>query len=213
MKQKNGQPTASKQRKPQQQRSKARTEAILNAAKELIQEKGSSRLKIQEIASRAGITAGSMYQYFPNKEAIILTLLEQYMEQIDVIFANIITEVGSIADLVEMLDNLHSQYYELFKNNPIYQDITASWAADKTISQRDIEDSLSNANKIFEVAKHLFPQERHQELQQVLLLMMHTAPNIIRLAINLKDDETEAMIATSKKLLLGSVVHLSDASL
>ena len=46
-------------RVPRQQRSRDRVEAILEAARALIGEKGSAGLKIQEIAERAKITAGS----------------------------------------------------------------------------------------------------------------------------------------------------------
>lgn len=63
-------------RRPSQARSKKRYDAILSAAKTLISEKGSAQLKIQEIASLAGVTPASIYQYFTSKNAITLALAQ-----------------------------------------------------------------------------------------------------------------------------------------
>lgn len=70
------------QRTPIQNRSKKKVQQILDATVEIIAEKGSAGLSITWIAKRAGVTAGSMYQYFPNKDAIVYALAEFYLEEI-----------------------------------------------------------------------------------------------------------------------------------
>ena len=68
-------------RQPAQERSRKRVDAILQAAKELISEKGSAQLKIHEIAERADVTPASIYQYFPSKNSISHALAERSFGQ------------------------------------------------------------------------------------------------------------------------------------
>ncbi len=52
-----------------------RTRALLEAALELFLERGLEAVPIDEIASRAGMAKGNFYRYFPNKEALVETLM------------------------------------------------------------------------------------------------------------------------------------------
>lgn len=78
-------------RAPRQQRSKAKVEAIL-AAVEAIAAEDPGDLTTSSIAKRAGISVGSLYQYFENREDIVDRLLANYRQElndlIDKTFAN-----------------------------------------------------------------------------------------------------------------------------
>ena len=107
-------------RAPQQERSKNRYDAILNATKELILEKGSAQLKIQEIAKRAGNTTGAIYRYFPNKHAIIEALLEQYFATFDSILAADLLEINTLDEMVTILQMSFDKVYELHQQEPVF---------------------------------------------------------------------------------------------
>jgi len=62
---------------PRQERAGATFEAILEAAARILSEQGPRRLTTNRIARRAGVSVGSLYQYFPNKHAIVRALLER----------------------------------------------------------------------------------------------------------------------------------------
>src|SRR5689334_8968466 len=63
---------------PTQQRSRERFERILQCAAEVMAEKGSEAFRMSDIVERTGVAFGSLYQYFPDKTAIIGTLAERY---------------------------------------------------------------------------------------------------------------------------------------
>jgi AcrR family transcriptional regulator len=61
-------------RRPVQRRGIARFEAILGAARLLLASEGVEGFTIEDVAATAGIAVGSVYQYFPNKFAIVAEL-------------------------------------------------------------------------------------------------------------------------------------------
>lgn len=65
---------------PAQERAIARVEQILQAAAQLLVEQGVAAVTTARIAERAGVPIGSVYQYFPNKQAIFLALHENSLE-------------------------------------------------------------------------------------------------------------------------------------
>lgn len=61
-------------RKPSQARSKLLVDAIVQSCHKILMEEGVQHLTTNRIAEVAGVTIGSLYQYFPNKEAILANL-------------------------------------------------------------------------------------------------------------------------------------------
>jgi AcrR family transcriptional regulator len=68
-------------RRPRQSRSLQRVTQVLNAAAELFSEIGYEATTTNAIATRAGIPIGSLYQFFPNKEAIAEALSKRYVTE------------------------------------------------------------------------------------------------------------------------------------
>ena len=64
---------------PQQIRSMATVQAIYEATIQVLLKSGQDRLTTVHVAERAGVSVGTLYQYFPNKEALLLALLERHM--------------------------------------------------------------------------------------------------------------------------------------
>jgi AcrR family transcriptional regulator len=66
-------------KRPRQQRARATWEAVLDAAAQLFEAAGYQAATTNAIAARAGVSIGSLYQYFPNKDAILLALAERHL--------------------------------------------------------------------------------------------------------------------------------------
>lgn len=69
-------------KKPQQQRAKLIVDHILQAAQICIVEQGLMQITTPKIAEKAGVSVGSLYQYFENKEEIIQELLRRKSENL-----------------------------------------------------------------------------------------------------------------------------------
>jgi AcrR family transcriptional regulator len=68
-------------RAPQRQRGRLRVAAILEAGAAAFRDKGYEAVTMTEIAARSGTTFGSLYRFFPSKEALANALLAQYAER------------------------------------------------------------------------------------------------------------------------------------
>src|ERR1700691_1057393 len=64
---------------PKRQRGKQRVGALLAAGAAVFAEKGFAAATMTEIAARAGAPIGSLYQFFPSKEALADTLVQSYL--------------------------------------------------------------------------------------------------------------------------------------
>lgn len=68
-------------KRPRQARSQATFEAIVEATARILAEDGERALTTNRIAERAGVSIGSLYQYFPDRKAIVRALLERVVAQ------------------------------------------------------------------------------------------------------------------------------------
>jgi AcrR family transcriptional regulator len=64
----------SSRKTPQQARSNELVVAVLDAAVQVLEKEGAQRFTMARVAERAGVSVGSLYQYFPNKAAILFRL-------------------------------------------------------------------------------------------------------------------------------------------
>lgn len=64
---------------PQQKRSVATVQAIYDATIQVLLKDGADRLTTVHVSQRAGVSVGTLYQYFPNKQALLFAVLERHM--------------------------------------------------------------------------------------------------------------------------------------
>jgi AcrR family transcriptional regulator len=68
-------------RQPRQERAKQTVEAVLDAVARVVKRDGIDELTTNRIAQLAGVSIGSLYQYFPDKRAILLAVRDRHVEQ------------------------------------------------------------------------------------------------------------------------------------
>lgn len=68
-------------RTPNQERARASVDAVIEAAAQILVEEGYDRLSTNHVARRAGVSVGTLYQYFSGKEAIVEAIVARIAEE------------------------------------------------------------------------------------------------------------------------------------
>jgi AcrR family transcriptional regulator len=104
-----------KQRKTARQaRSEATIAAIVEASAQIIEQKGLDGFNTNAVAERAGVSIGSLYQYFPNKDAIMAALIRRTQQERVLALNDILArDHASLANLVRaVVAGINKQHRE-----------------------------------------------------------------------------------------------------
>lgn len=74
---------ANPRKRPEQDRSRATVEAIVEAAAHILVKHGYDAFTTNRVAERAGVSIGSLYQYFPHKDALLSELQRRHVAEIE----------------------------------------------------------------------------------------------------------------------------------
>ncbi len=102
---------------PVQARSTASVDAILEATVQVLLAVGKERLTTTRVATRAGVSVGTLYQYFPNKSALLQAALRRHFDQVrEAIETTCLARRG--ASLTEMATALATAYMQAKMHDP-----------------------------------------------------------------------------------------------
>jgi AcrR family transcriptional regulator len=134
-----------RRRSPRQERSRATHEAIVEAAARLFAESGLAATTTARIARVAGVSPGSMYHYFPSKEALVAAVFERESSRHLAAFAELAEHQGTedpralIRAFVSWsLDDYEANralYRVLFQELPVVGGLRATQAVDHAAAQ------------------------------------------------------------------------------
>ncbi|KXF75332.1 TetR family transcriptional regulator [Paramesorhizobium deserti] len=199
---------AAARKQPTQQRSRERVERMLEAAAALIAEKGSDALKMGEVAERAGVPIGSLYQFFPDKSAIILTLAERYNALSRECIGEGLADVRDMAGLERAFTELVDTYYEMFLAEPVMRDIWSGTQADKALRENELADSRIIGGMLADVLMRLHREGDREEIATTAFLIMSLGEATMRLAISVTREEGQAIVDAYKRMVLREMLAL-----
>jgi AcrR family transcriptional regulator len=121
--------TAEPRKRPRQTRSTETVDRILTAAARIFDERGYRATTTNHVAAEAGVSIGSLYQYFPNKDALLVALAEQHLSDAAVRFGGHLTRlreeqpglsatVRSLVELTVALNDTSRLHAILFSDCP-----------------------------------------------------------------------------------------------
>ncbi|PBB19119.1 TetR/AcrR family transcriptional regulator [Mesorhizobium sp. WSM4313] len=197
---------AAPRRSPSQQRSRERVERILSAASTLIAEQGSDAMRMGEVAERAGVSIGSLYQFFPDKRAIVWALAERYTAGSQACISAALKDVSDAEGLRRSFSELVDIYYRLFLAEPVMRDIWSGTQADKALRELELADSRANADFLLAVLKRIRPDADPIELETAAFLVWQMGEAAVRLAISVERDEGDRLVEAYKRMALRELV-------
>ncbi len=108
--QKRSQSTLEQRKSPVQARSTASVDAILKATIQVLLKAGKERLTTTRVAARAGVSVGTLYQYFPNKSALLRAALQRHMDEVELALETVCREQAG-SSLEQMATALVTSFF------------------------------------------------------------------------------------------------------
>ncbi len=169
---------------PAQKRSKDKVDRILDAARSLIVETGSASLKMTEVAKRAGVAIGTLYQFFPAASGLVEKLYAVEMESIDASCRAVWDKAGNWEELITGVEDLLQVQFVTVQKNPALMVLLGASGLHADIQKADFENTKQNAEaltaKILELSGRSVDRV---QIETLSMLICHLWSGVIRLAI------------------------------
>ncbi len=186
-------------RQPVQQRSAQRVERMLNATAELLDEVGYEALTTTLIARRAGVAVGSLYQFFPDKRAVVQALTQRNLERF-------ITAVNDRLDTLgpghwwDVVDSLLDIYLRMHREVPGFSQVHFG----DVVDLRLLDDRRTNNTVVTDALAALVTRHVSLSAEEVTLpisVAVEAADGLLNLAFRRDPDGDPEVIAETKELI------------
>ncbi len=196
-------------RRPQQERSKTRVEAILDVALELVVEQGSEALAMREVARRAGIQISSVYAYFPSKAAIIRELAKRNLERVRELLqgevAQLLAEHDGRPSVAQAVNRVVDAYFAHYRDQPAAVAVWAGAQGDHGLRELDAEDNRRTAEFLVPALTQILSLPSSDGVFALALLLTDVTGAAARLALSVESPLRERLIDHHKVMLMATL--------
>lgn len=190
-------------RKPRQARSQERVNRILDVAEELFIAQGCNATTTNAIATRAQVPIGSLYQFFPDKTAIIQALAMRYEEHLHQQLSILDNPVLAKLPLSVMVDQLIDITDQFFSENPGYYAIYME--VQGTVPEIQAVGDAADAQLIQDFASLLAQREAGLELadyEAIAFVLVKTIGTLMWLSLSQEQPFRQRIVAEVKRFTL-----------
>jgi AcrR family transcriptional regulator len=175
---------------------------ILHAAAELFAEAGYESATTNAIAARAEISIGSLYQYFPDKDAILQALADRYLEQLRMLYDGIVTEDVVYLPLPVLIDRLVDSFADFHLACPACKHILlgSDVSADIAAASAEMEQETTERFKRLLQLKAADMDDNQARL--LAMVCKAVAKAMLPLLAAAADGESQAQVRAELKRLL-----------
>lgn len=198
-------PRAGYRRKPQQDRSVQRVETILHAAESLIGMHGMAGLKMTEIAREAHVPVGSLYQYFPDRGAIVAALFERMAEGVHTQLEGAFEGVSTIEEASDRIEGIIDWYYSEYREHPTLRQILSSTESDPELMRLNVADSKRVGDTIHAAIGHLLPSNTGIDMEARTFLFCHLVGNLVLMSLITEPVMAERLLREWKLIIRASL--------
>jgi AcrR family transcriptional regulator len=89
-------PLTKPRKQASQERSRATVDALIEATARILVREGFDKASTNRIAEKAGVSVGSLYQYFPGKEALVAAVMERHDQELRQVVRGVLAEVAEL---------------------------------------------------------------------------------------------------------------------
>jgi AcrR family transcriptional regulator len=187
-------------RAPMQERSAARVQRMLDACAAIVEELGYEGLTTTLLAERAGVAIGSVYQFFPDKRAVVQALtqrnLDTYLSKLGQKLAD-----GSFSRWQEIVDAAIDEYIEMHRAAPGFRVLHFGDIVDRHLLESDRDNDSVIARSLGQVLVEYGNIRPGPQLDLAMLIAVTTGDALIKLAFR-RDPDGDPKILAQAKLLI-----------
>lgn len=188
-------------KRPVQERSRRRFEAMLDAAAALFAEQGVDAVTMEAIAARAGTSIGSLYQYFPDKDALFVALSERVLERsrtaFDVLVSVLETERPAWHELLErMVDG-----YAAMLADPSLQAVWMNIQRYGEMVEADVALHEEIIDRTTEILAGYLPGADEPQRRRIATMVVDVVGGVLFMASRRGPERAAEMLAEVKVLL------------
>ncbi len=191
-------------RRPSQERSRRRFDDILRAARALLVEVGFESFTSEQVALRAGVPIGSLYQFFGNKYAIICELDRLDTVNVQVELEQFAGEIPSL-DWAELLMKLLDHLAALWRTDPSRRAVWLAMQATPPTRAIAAEHERSLAAQVTRLLAPLTPGSKIADRQVIAEVLVHVTYSMLNFSIRDGQSHPDAVVQL-KTLLTGYLV-------
>lgn len=160
---------------------------------------------MSEIAAKARIPIGSVYQYFPTKSALIAHLFARNLET----YHNLASDyLGAASNVVECAAAIRTMLLEVYRDNrrdTLMREIWSGVQADRTIRQLHLADNAASSEVFFNAVRRVGSKIPDEPLLQRCQIVNEMWDGTIRLALTLDEPAGDALVEESINLGLADI--------
>lgn len=171
---------------PVQARSSASVEAILDATLQVLLKIGKERLTTTRVAMRAGVSVGTLYQYFPNKSALLRAALRRHLEHMRDAMREVIPRLEG-APLEEMMSTVATAFLAAKMREP--KTGMALYAVSGDVDGFGVVREIGDELQTMVVALLKTAKERVAEPEVVASVLLGALGGVSRRLVESKDPE------------------------
>jgi len=189
-------------RVPMQARSRERVERILDAAALLLTEEGYDAVKTNLIAKRAGVSIGSVYQFFPNRFAIFNALAGRYREKIATSLATTLGPESPERPWEEALEDAFDRLAGMWRTDWAFHSVWLAIQNTAELSEaRDqYREMLINEDLVF-FLRGVLPNVSDARVQSIARVMLETGNILLDQSMRGGEDQDPLIIDELKFLM------------
>ncbi|HRV70100.1 MAG TPA: TetR/AcrR family transcriptional regulator [Marmoricola sp.] len=194
-------------RRPAQERSRRRFDEILRAARALLVEVGFEAFTADQVALRAGVPIGSLYQFFGNKYAIVCEL-----DRIDT--ANIRKELESFAaeipslDWAQLLEKMLDHLAVAWRTDPSRRVVWLAMQATPTTRVIAAQHERELASDVTRLLAPLTPGSPMADREVVAEVLVHVSYSMLNFSI--RDGQSHPQAIEELKRLVIGYLHVAE---
>ncbi len=174
---------------------------ILAAARELIGQNGNDAVSMREIAARASVPIASVYDYFPDKNAIIRSLMVEYLGNIAGSLGAILVEVNEPRDMPGAIDRMIDTFVAIFRKERELATIWSAVQANTTLRDQDVEDGRRIAEMLIARFIEVAPNADQEGIRDASIYAVFTIATMARIAIYTSPKDGDRLILEFKRLM------------